>query len=41
MGGWELLMALQCEHGALGWLLPAETREMQVGEINNERKALL
>lgn len=39
--GWELLMALQCEHGALGWLLPAETREMQVGEINKERKALL
>lgn len=34
-------MALQREHGALGWQLPAETREMQVGEINKERKALL
>lgn len=40
-GGWELLILLQREHGALGWLLPAESREMQVGEINNERKALL
>lgn len=40
-GGWELLIALQRDHGALRWLLPAETGEMQAGEIQKERKALL